>query len=75
MVICPVRVTYNHVVVNFAQERKTAFELPNIATFAIAKSLICFKFDISLKKYSFLPRWLHVQSALHVTSTLSYSAE
>ena len=54
MVICPVRVTYNDVVVFFAQERKAAFELANIATFAIAKSLICFKFHILLKKYTFL---------------------
>ena len=36
MVACPVRVTYNHVVVFFAQDRKTAFKLPNRATFAIA---------------------------------------
>ena len=35
MVICPVRVTYNHVVVFFAQERKTAFKQTNGATFAI----------------------------------------
>ena len=67
--------TYNHVVVIFAQERKTAFELPNIATFEIAKSLISFKFHISLKKYTFLPRWLHVQSALHVTTRLIWSAQ
>ena len=50
MVICPVGVTYNHVVVFFAQERKTEFKLAYRATFAIAKSLMCFKFNISLKK-------------------------
>ena len=54
MVICPVRVIYKHVVVFFAQERKTEFKLGNVATFAIAKSLICFKFHISSKKYTFL---------------------
>ena len=75
MVICPVRVTYNHVVIFFAPERKTAFELKNLATIAIAKSLICLKFGISLKKYTFLVGWLHVQSAVHVITTLIYSAE
>ena len=44
MVISPVRVTYNHAVVFFAQDRKTVFKLANRATFDIAKSLICFKF-------------------------------
>ena len=57
MVICPVRVTYNHAVVFFAQDRKTAFKLAKRATFAIAKSLIYFKFHISLKKYAFSVRW------------------
>ena len=57
MVMCPVRVTYNHVVVFFSQERKTAFKLANRATFVIAKSLICLKFHISLKKHIFLVRW------------------
>ena len=53
MFICFVRVTHNDVVVFFAKERKTAFELANIATFAIAKSLICFKFHILLKNTHF----------------------
>ena len=39
MVICPVRVTYNHEVVFFSRERKTALKLENLATLAIAKSL------------------------------------
>ena len=56
MVICPVRVTYNHEVLFFTQDRKIAFKLANRATFAIAKSLICFKFHISLKKHTFLVR-------------------
>ena len=73
--LCPVRVTYNHVVVFFAQERKTAFELANIATLAIAKSLISFKFHILLKKYTFVLKWWHVQSAVHVTTRLIWSAE
>ena len=75
MVICPVRVTYNHVVIFFAQQRKTAFKLTNLATIAIAKFLISSKFHISLKKDTFLVGWLHVQSAVHVTTTLIYSAE
>ena len=53
MVKCPVRVTYNQVVVFFAQERKTAFKLAYRVTFAIAKSLVCFKFHISLKNIHF----------------------
>ena len=68
MVIGPVRVTYNHVVIFFAPERKTAFKLKNIATIAIAKSLISLKFHISLKKDTFLVEWLHVQSALRYMS-------
>ena len=63
MVICPVGATYNHVVVFFLKEKKTAFELANIATFAIAKSVICFKFHISLIK-------IHVFSPM-VTCTIS----
>ena len=35
MVMCQVRVAYNHVVVFFVQERKTAFKQTNGATFAI----------------------------------------
>ena len=35
IVICPVRVTCNHVVVFFAHEGKTAFKQTNGATFAI----------------------------------------
>ena len=57
MVICPVRVTYNYVVVFFFQERKTAIKLANLAAFASAKSLTCLKFLISVKKYLFLVRW------------------
>ena len=38
MVMCPVRVTENHVMVFFVQKRKTMFKLENRATFAIAKS-------------------------------------
>ena len=75
MVICPVRVTCNHVVVIFAPERKAALKLTNLATIAITKFLICFKFHISPTKYTFLVGWLHVQSAVHVTTTLIYSAE
>ena len=75
MVICPVRVTYNDVMVIFAPDRKTAFKLANRATFAIAKSLIYFEFYISLKKFTFLVRWWHVQSAVHVTTRLVWSAE
>ena len=59
----------------FAPERKIAFKLKNLATIAISKFLISFKFHISLKKYTFLVGWLHVQSAVHVTTTLIYSAE
>ena len=75
MVICSVRGTYNHVVVFFAQERKTTFTLANVPTFSIAKSPICLNFHISLKKYTFLVRWWHVQSAVHVTTGLIWSAE
>ena len=70
IVICPVRVTYNHEVVFFAQERKTALKLQNLATFVIAKSPICLKFYNSLKKHIFLVRWLDVPSAVHVTTRL-----
>ena len=75
MVICPVRVTYNHVVVFFAQEKKTAFKLQNRGTFAIAKSLICSKFHISSENYTFLVRWGDVQSAVHVNPRFIRSAE
>ena len=75
MVICPVRVTYNNVVVFFAQERKTEFKLANRATFGIAKSLICLKFNISFKKYTFLLKWRHVQSAVQIITRLIWSAE
>ena len=57
MVICPVRVTYNHVVVFFPQDSKISFNQANRTTFEIAKILICFKFHISLKKSTFLVRW------------------
>ena len=40
MVICKGRVTYNHAVVFFAQDEKTAFKPGNRATFAMAKSKI-----------------------------------
>ena len=73
MVICPVRVTYNHVMVFFAQERKTEFKLANRATFGIAKSLICLKFNISFKKYTFLLKWRHVQSAVQIITRLTHS--
>ena len=36
----------------------------------ISKSLIYFKFHISLKKYTFLVKWWHVQSTVHVTTRL-----
>ena len=62
-------------VVYFAQERKTAFKPANLATFTIAKSLICLKFYISLKKYTFLVRWGYVQSAVHITTRLIFFAE
>ena len=75
MVIGPVRVTYNHVVVFFAQEKKQRLNKQMEQYSRFAKSLICFKFHISLKKFTFLVRWWHVQSAVHVTMRFITSAE
>ena len=75
MVICPVRVTYNHVVVFFAQEKKNSVQTTKSRNICDWKSLICSKFYISLENYTFLVRWGDVQSAVHVNPRFIRSAE
>ena len=75
MVICPVRVTYNHVVYFLLKKEKQRLNKQMEQHLRFAKSLICSKFYISLENYTFLVRWGDVQSAVNVTTRFIRSAE
>ena len=66
MVICPVRVTYNHVSIFVCSRTKKAFKLPGRATFAIAKLLYLFIIAQLTRIFQFLSPICHM-----VTSTIS----
>ena len=66
MVICPVRVTYNHVSIFLFSRTKKDFKLPSRATFAIPKFQYLFRIAQLTRKFQFLSK--HCQM---VTSTIS----
>ena len=66
MVICPVRVTYNHVSIFLCSRMKKSFELPKLVTFAIPKFPHFFRIAQLTRKFQFLSKICHM-----VTSTIS----
>ena len=65
MVICPVRVTYNHVSIFLCSRTKKAFKLPCRAAFAIPKFPYLFRIPQLARKFQFLSPICHM-----VTSTI-----
>ena len=73
MVICPVRGTYNHVQIFFAQQRKKAFKLVSPKNLWLINPYSCFKFLSWLRNSNFYPPivlWWHVRPSVHVTTRL-----
>ena len=66
MVICPVRMTYNHVSIFLCSRTKKDFNLPSRGTIAIDEFLYLFRIAPLNRKFQFLSRICHM-----VTSTIS----